>query len=634
MPEVKEFQAETKQLLNLIINSIYTHKDIFLRELISNASDALDKIRFLSLKDPGVLQNDTELQIRIEIDKDNNTLIVEDNGIGMSYEEVIENLGTIAKSGTKNFLEQLKQAQMGDSPTADKENTIINLIGQFGVGFYSVFMVAKKVIVETKKWDQDKGVRWESDGIGTYSIEECEKANRGTKITLILKDDLDEDENYLDQYKIQELVKKHSNYIKYPIKMKWEEEVEAGKKKITDKILNSMVPLWNKNKEEISQNEYNEFYKEHFYDWNDPFDVIHFKAEGTTVEFTALLYIPSKLPFTFFSKDYKRGLNLYSKNVFIMENCEEVLPDYLGFVKGLVDSPDFSLNISREILQKNKQLKVIRKNIERKILDALKSKLENEREKYVEFWKEFGKVIKAGLYQNILEKEKVQDLLLFESSTSDKNMVTLKEYISKMKEDQGNYIYYAVGESKDIIENLPQMETFKEKGYEVLYLTDEIDEFLIKLMHDYEGKEFKSISSSNVKIDEKFKEKEEENKDLLQKIKEYLKDKVKDVRLTDKLKESPACIVSANEAISLNMEKTLKNLEQLPFEAEKILELNPDHQVFKILTDIYHKDPHSEEIKDYAELLYNQSLLLEGLEIEDKTTFAKLITKLMIKSKK
>jgi molecular chaperone HtpG len=395
-----------------------------------------------------------------------------------------------------------------------------------------------------------------------------------------------------------------------------------------------MVPLWNKNKEEISQNEYNEFYKEHFYDWNDPFDVIHFKAEGTTVEFTALLYIPSKLPFTFFSKDYKKGLNLYSKNVFIMENCEEVLPDYLGFVKGLVDSPDFSLNISREILQKNKQLKVIRKNIERKILDALKSKLENEREKYVEFWKEFGKVIKAGLYQNIQEKEKVQDLLLFESSTSDKNMVTLKEYISKMKEDQGNYIYYAVGESKDIIENLPQMETFKEKGYEVLYLTDEIDEFLIKLMHDYEGKEFKSISSSNVKIDEKFKEKEEENKDLLKKIKEYLKDKVKDVRLTDKLKESPACIVSANEAISLNMEKTLKNLEQLPFEAEKILELNPDHQVFKILTDIYHKDPNSEEIKDYAELLYNQSLLLEGLEIEDKTTFAKLITKLMIKSKK
>jgi len=623
MPEVKEFQTETKQLLNLIINSIYSHKDVFLRELISNASDALDKMRFLSLKDPNVLQNDTELQINIETDIDNGALIIEDNGIGMSYEEVIENLGTIAKSGTQNFLQQLQQAQ--------SENTIINLIGQFGVGFYSVFMVAKKVIVETKKWDQDKGVRWESDGIGTYSIEECEKPNRGTKITLILKDDLDEDENYLDQDKIQELVKRHSNYIKYPIKMKWEEEVEAGKKKVTNKILNSMVPLWNKSKEEISQKEYNEFYKEHFYDWNDPFDVIHFKAEGTAVQFTALLYIPSKLPFTFFSKDYKRGLNLYSKNVFIMENCEEVLPDYLGFIKGLVDSPDFSLNISREILQKSKQLKIIRKNIERKVLDALKSKLENEREKYVEFWNEFGRVIKAGLYQNIQEKEKVQGLLLFDSSESDKNMVTLKEYISKIKASQGNYIYYAVGESKDIIENLPQMESFKEKGYEVLYLTDEIDEFLIKLMHDYEGKEFKSISSSNVKIDEKFKEKEEENKDLLQKMKEYLKDKVKDVRLTDKLKESPACIVSANEAISLNMEKTLKNLEQLPFEAEKILELNPDHQVFKILTDIYQKDPNSEEIKNYAELLYNQSLLLEGLEIEDKTKLAKLITKLMIK---
>jgi len=626
MPEVKEFQAETKELLNLMVNSIYTHKDIFLRELISNASDALDKIRFLSLTDPTILQNDSELQIRIEIDKDNRTLIVQDNGIGMSYEEVVENLGTIAKSGTKNFLKQLKEAE--------SENTVINLIGQFGVGFYSVFMVSDRVTVETKKWNEEKAVKWESDGSGTYSIQKCEKGKRGTKIILKLKETLEEDENYLDQYKIQELVKKYSNYVKYPIKMKWEEEVEKGKIKVTDKILNSMVPLWNKGKEEITQKEYNEFYKENFYDWNDPFDIIHFKAEGTTIQFTALLYIPSRMPLTFFSKDYKKGLNLYSKNVFIMENCEELLPDYFGFVKGLVDSPDFSLNISREILQKNNQLKIIRKNIERKIIDALKSRLEKEKEKYEEFWKEFGKVIKAGLYQNIQDKEKIQDLLLFESSLSEEHMTTLKEYISRMKENQERYIFYAVGENRKAIENLPQMESFKEKGYEVLYLTDEIDEFLIKLLHDYQGKEFKPISSSEIKIDDTLKEKEEESKDLLIKIKEHLKDKVKDVRLTDKLKDSPVCIVSANEAVSLNMEKTLKNLEQLPFEAEKILELNPNHQIFKILQEIYTKDPDSEELREYSEVLYNQSLLLEGLEIEDKSELAKQITNLMLKANK
>lgn len=626
MPEVKEFQAETKELLNLMVNSIYTHKDIFLRELISNASDALDKIRFLSLKDPTILQNDSELQIRIEIDKDNRTLIVQDNGVGMSYEEVVENLGTIAKSGTKNFLKQLKEAE--------SENAVINLIGQFGVGFYSVFMVSDKVTVETKKWNEEKAVKWESDGSGTYSIQKCEKGKRGTKIILKLKETLEEDENYLDQYKIQELVKKYSNYVKYPIKMKWEEEVEKGKIKVTDKILNSMVPLWNKGKEEITQKEYNEFYKENFYDWNDPFDIIHFKAEGTTVQFTALLYIPSRMPLTFFSKDYKKGLNLYSKNVFIMENCEELLPDYFGFVKGLVDSPDFSLNISREILQKNNQLKIIRKNIERKIIDALKSRLEKEKEKYEEFWKEFGKVIKAGLYQNIQDKEKIQDLLLFESSLSEEPMTTLKEYLSRMNENQEKYIFYAVGGNRKAIENLPQMESFKEKGYEVLYLTDEIDEFLIKLLHDYQGKEFKPISSSEIKIDDTLKEKEEESKDLLIKIKEHLKDKVKDVRLTDKLKDSPVCIVSANEAVSLNMEKTLKNLEQLPFEAEKILELNPNHQIFKILQEIYNKDPDSEELREYSEILYNQSLLLEGLEIEDKSELAKQITNLMLKANK
>lgn len=623
MSEVKEFQAETKQLLNLMINSIYTHRDIFLRELVSNASDALDKMRFISLKDPSVLGEDRELEIRIDIDKDNNCLIIEDNGIGMSYEEVIENLGTIAKSGTKAFLDKLEEAKT--------ENAIISLIGQFGVGFYSSFMVSDKVTVETRRWDKEKGVRWESDGSGTYTIEEIDKKERGTRVILFLKKDLEEEENYLDQYKIQNLIKKYSNYIKYPIKIKWEEETEEGIIKITDKTLNSMVPLWVKNKEEITEEEYKQFYRENFYDWNDPLEVIHFKAEGTSIQFTALLYIPSKVPFAFYSKEYKKGLKLYSKNVFIMDNCEGLLPDYFSFVRGLIDSPDFSLNISREILQKNKQLEIIKKNIEKKIIDALKSILEKEPQKYLEFWKEFGPILKAGLYQNIHEKSKIQDLLLFECSSS-QDKITLKEYVNRMKADQGNYILYAVGKDKKTIDNLPQMEVYKDKDYEVLYLTDEIDEFLIKLMHDYEGKEFKSISSSDIKLDDDFQSKEEESKNLLDKIKEHLGEKVKEVRLTDKLKESPACIVSADEIISLNMEKTLKNLEQIPFRAEKILELNPNHEIFKVMEKIFQENPESEELKEYAELLYDQSLLIEGLEIEDIDRFIKLINKLMIKA--
>ncbi|HOB16394.1 MAG TPA: molecular chaperone HtpG [Defluviitoga sp.] len=625
MSEVKEFQAETKQLLNLMINSIYTHRDIFLREVISNASDALDKMRLISLKDPTVLGEDKELEIRIDVDEVNNRLIIEDNGVGMSYDEVIENLGTIAKSGTKAFLEKLEEAET--------ENAVISLIGQFGVGFYSTFMVSEKVTVETRKWNEEKGVRWESDGSGTYTIEEYDKKDRGTRVILKLKKDLDENENYLDQYKIQALVKKYSNYIKYPIKMKWEEETEEGIIKITDKILNSMVPLWSKNKEEITIQEYYQFYKDNFYDWNDPFEVIHFKAEGTSIQFTALLYIPSKIPFVFYTKEYKKGLKLYSRNVFIMDNCEELVPDYFSFVRGLVDSPDFSLNISREILQKSKQLEIIKKNIEKKIIDALKSKLENERQKYQEFWKEFGPVMKAGLYQNIHEKSKIQDLLLFESSVS-QDMITLKEYVQRMKAEQGNYILYAVGKDRKTIESLPQMEAFREKDFEILYLTDEIDEFLIKLLHDYEGKEFKSISSSDVKLDKNFKKKEKESKNLLNKIKEHLNDKVKEVRLTDKLKEFPACIVSADEVISLNMEKTLKNFEQIPFKTEKILELNPNHEIFHILENIYQNNPESEELKEYAELLYNQSLLIEGLEIEEIDKFVKLINKLMIEAKK
>ncbi|MDK2946452.1 molecular chaperone HtpG [Geotoga petraea] len=622
MPEKKQFQTETKQLLNLMINSIYTHKEIFLRELISNASDAIDKMKFESLKDPEILENDTVFKIFIDADEKNKKIIIEDNGIGMSYDDVVENLGTIAKSGTKAFMEQLKNEK------SDQET--LEMIGQFGVGFYSAFMVADKVTVETKKWNEDNGVKWESDGSGEYEIEYIEKKNRGTKITLHLRKDLEDEDNFAKKEKLEELVRKYSNYIRYPIKMEVTETDEDGKEQKEIKTINSMESLWRKNKDDIAEEEYSEFYKETYHDWTDPFDVIHFKAEGSTVEFTSLLFIPARAPFDYYTKEYKRGLSLYSKNVFIMDKYEELIPSYFSFVKGLVDSPDFTLNISREILQHSKNIKVMKKNIEKKIHQALKSKINNDREKYQEFWNEFGRGMKAGLYENVDKKDKVMDLLLFETSNSEKP-ITLDEYIENMKKDQEAYIYYAVGESRDSIDNLPQMEAVKEKGFDVLYLTDHIDEFLIQMLHDYKGKQFKSISSSDLKLKdtEEKKKEEEENKDLLGKIKELLSGKVKEVRLTDKLKKSPVCIVSAHEGMSINMEKVLKELDQMPFNAEKILELNPDHQVFKKVKNIYDENPESDLLKDYADILYNQALLMEGMKIENPSDFVEKINKLM-----
>jgi molecular chaperone HtpG len=405
---------------------------------------------------------------------------------------------------------------------------------------------------------------------------------------------------------------------------------EDGKEQKEIKTINSMESLWRKNKDDIAEEEYSEFYKETYHDWTDPFDVIHFKAEGSTVEFTSLLFIPARAPFDYYTKEYKRGLSLYSKNVFIMDKYEELIPSYFSFVKGLVDSPDFTLNISREILQHSKNIKVMKKNIEKKIHQALKSKINNDREKYQEFWNEFGRGMKAGLYENVDKKDKVMDLLLFETSNSEKP-ITLDEYIENMKKDQEAYIYYAVGESRDSIDNLPQMEAVKEKGFDVLYLTDHIDEFLIQMLHDYKGKQFKSISSSDLKLKdtEEKKKEEEENKDLLGKIKELLSGKVKEVRLTDKLKKSPVCIVSAHEGMSINMEKVLKELDQMPFNAEKILELNPDHQVFKKVKSIYDENPESDLLKDYADILYNQALLMEGMKIENPSDFVEKINKLM-----
>ncbi|MGM0641460.1 MAG: molecular chaperone HtpG [Thermotogota bacterium] len=622
MAEQKQFQTETKQLLNLMINSIYTHKEIFLRELISNASDAIDKMKFESLKDPEILGNETVFKIFIDVDEKNKKIIIEDNGIGMSYEDVVENLGTIAKSGTKAFIDQMK------SEKSDQET--LEMIGQFGVGFYSAFMVSDKVTVETKKWNKENGVKWESDGSGTYEIDTIDKEKRGTKITLHLREDLTDEDNFAKRELLQNLVKKYSNYIRYPIKMEVTETDEEGKEKTELKTLNSMESLWRKNKDEIKQEEYNEFYKETYHDWNDPLDVIHFKAEGSTVEFTSLLFIPSRAPFDYYTKEYKRGLSLYSKNVFVMDKYEDLIPSYFSFVKGLVDSPDFTLNISREILQHSKNIQVMKKNIEKKIHQTLKSKMKNEREKYQEFWKEFGRGIKAGLYENIDKKDKVMDLLLFETSKSEKP-VSLDEYIENMTEDQEEHIYYAVGESRDSIESLPQMEAVKEKNYEVLYLTDHIDEFLIQMLQEYKGKEFKSISSTDLKLkDREEKEKqEEENKDLLSKIKELLSGKVKEVKLTDRLKKSPVCIVSAHEGMSINMEKVLKDLDQMPFNAEKILELNPDHPVFQKVKSVYDESPDSEILKDYADILYNQALLMEGMKIENPSEFVEKINKLM-----
>jgi molecular chaperone HtpG len=608
MSERKQFQTETKQLLNLMVNSIYTHKEIFLRELISNASDAIDKMKFESLKDPEILDNDTVFKIFIDADEDNKKIIIEDNGIGMSYNDVIDNLGTIAKSGTKAFIEQLK--------TEKSDQETLEMIGQFGVGFYSAFMVA--------------GVKWESDGSGTYEIEEIEKEKRGTKITLHLRKDLEDEYNFAQKEKLKDLVKKYSNYIRYPIKMELTETDEEGKEKTEIKTINSMESLWRKNKDDIKKEEYNEFYKENYHDWTDPFDIIHFKAEGSTVQFTSLLFIPSRAPFDYYTKEYKKGLSLYSKNVFILDKYEDLIPSYYSFVKGLVDSPDFTLNISREILQHSKNIQVMKKNIEKKIHQALKEKMKNKREKYQEFWNEFGRGIKAGLYENIDKKDKVMDLLLFETSKSEKPK-TLDEYIENMKEDQEAYIYYAVGESRSSIESLPQMEAVKDKDYEVLYLTDHIDEFLIQMLHDYKGKQFKSISSSDLKLkdSEEKKKEEEENKDLLGKIKQLLSGKVKEVRLTDKLKKSPVCIVSAHEGMSINMEKVLKELDQMPFNAEKILELNPDHPVFKKVKNIYDENPESEQLKDYADILYNQALLMEGIKIENPSEFVEKVNKLM-----
>ena len=603
--EEKIFKAETKELLNLMIHSIYTNKEIFLRELISNANDAIDKLKFQSLTNNELLKGDDKFKIEISVDKDNGTLTIKDNGIGMTYDEVDENIGTIAKSGSKVFKEQLEAAKKAD----------IDIIGQFGVGFYSAFIVADKVTLETRSPYSENGVRWVSSGDGNYEIEEISKENRGTEITLHLKDG-EEYSEFLEEWKIKELVKKYSNYIRYEIYFK-------------DEVINSTKPIWKRDKKELKDEDYNEFYKATFHDWNDPLFHINLKVQGN-IEYNALLFIPKKLPFDYYTKNFKRGLQLYTKNVFIMEKCEDLIPEYFNFISGLVDCDSLSLNISREILQQNSELQAISKNLEKKIISELEKVLKNDREKYIEFWKEFGRCIKGGVQDMFgMNKEKLQDLLIFISSHDDK-YTTLKEYVDRMGESKE--ILYVPAESIDAVKALPKMEKLKEQGREVLILTDKIDEFTLMAMRDYSGKEFKSINSSDFKLsDDKEKEEEvkkiaDENKTLIEKAKEFLKDKVNEVELSNNIGNSASSLL-AKGGLSLEMEKTLSemtNNNDAP-KAEKILAINPEHVLFDKLkaaegTDNFNK---------LVDVLYNQALLLEGFSIENPVEFIKNLNDLL-----
>lgn len=634
--KMKQFKAESKRLLDLMINSIYTHKEIFLRELISNASDAIDKLYYHALSDGNTGLNRDDFSIELAIDKENRTLTITDNGCGMTKEELENNLGVIAKSGSLAFKQENEA----------KED--IDIIGQFGVGFYSAFMVAANVKVYSRAYGADEAYVWESNGAEGYTVEPCEKASNGTQIVLTIKEDT-EDEKYsefLESYRVQELVRKYSDYIRYPIRMEVEksrmkeqpEGEEADEEKAPEyetytevETLNSMVPIWRKNKNELTDEDYNSFYKEKFFDYSDPLKVIHTYTEGAAT-YHALLFIPAKAPYNYYTRDYEKGLKLYASGVLIMDSCKDLLPDHFSFVKGLVDSEDLSLNISREMLQHDRQLKVIASRLEKKIKSELLSMLKNDREKYEEFFKNFGLQLKYGVYNGFgANKELIQDLLLFYSS-SEQKLVTLEEYVSRMKEDQ-KYIYYAGGESREQIERLPQTELVKDKGYEILYLTDDVDEFALQMMHDYSEKEFKSVSASDLDLDteeekKEFEKQTEENKDLLTFMKDALDGKVKAVVLSKRLKSHPVCL--SNEGmLSIEMEKVLNAMpNDQKVKAERVLEVNASHPIFEKLAKLYAED--QEKLKTYAQLLYTQAELIEGMPVEDPVAFSNAVCELMV----
>lgn len=624
--ETKQFKAESKRLLDLMINSIYTHKEIFLRELISNASDAIDKIYYKTLTDDSLKFERYDYYIKVISDKENRILKIADTGIGMTKEELENNLGVIAKSGSLQF---------------KKENEVkegYDIIGQFGVGFYSAFLVSDDVTVISKAFGEDKAYKWNSKGAEGYTIEPCEKESYGTEIILKIKDNTEEEnyDEFLDEYTLKSIIKKYSDFIRYPIKMDLtktkpkEDNKEEFEEYKEEETINSMVPIWRKNKNELKAEDYENFYAENHYGFDKPIKYIHTSVDGV-VSYNSILFIPETTPYDFYTKEYEKGLELYSNGVLIMNKCGDLLPDYFGFVKGIVDSEDLSLNISREILQHDRQLKLIAKNIKTKIKNELESLLKKEREKYEKFYESFGRQLKYGVYSDFgSNKDVLQDLLMFYSS-KEKKMVTLDEYVSRMPEDQ-KYIYYAVGESNERIEKLPQIEGVLDKGYEVLYFTDDIDEFAIKMLMNYKEKEFKSVSSGDLGIEGEEKEntsssEDKENKELFESMKDILSGKVKDVRASKRLKNHPVCLANEGE-LSIEMEKVLNampNNENI--KADKVLEININHDVFKSLKEAYEGD--KDKLKLYTDLLYNQALLIEGLTINDPVEFTNNICKIM-----
>ena len=638
----KQFKAESKRLLDMMINSIYTHKEIFLRELISNASDAIDKLYFRSLTDDSVKLKKKDFFIRLAADKENRTLTVRDNGIGMTKEELEKNLGTIAKSGSLDF--------KNENETGGK----VDVIGQFGVGFYSAFMVASRVTVRSRAFGAQEAWQWESTGAEGYTIEPCDKEDVGTEVILVVKENEGEEhyDEFLDDWRLAGIVKKYSDYIRYPIKMLREksraiegtDKDEEGHYKAPeyetyteDETLNSMVPIWKRDKKKVKDEEYAQFYKDKFGDYSDPARVIQSKTEGTAT-FNALLFIPSRTPYNYYTKEYEKGLQLYSSGVLIMEKCADLLPDYFSFVKGLVDSEDLSLNISREMLQHDSQLKLIKTTLERKIKNELASWLKNDREKYEEFFKNFGLQLKMGCYASYgMNKELLQDLLLFHSAKENK-LVTLREYYEAMPEDQ-KYIYYAAGESTDRLAKLPAAERVLDKGFDILYLTDDVDEFMLQMLRSYgdkeKEKEFRNISADDLGIEtdaekEEVKAKNEENKELFEAMKDDLDGKVTEVRLSQRLKSHPVCL-SSSGPLSIEMEKVLNSMpaQQEKVKSEKVLELNGEHEVFAALKRLFEAGD-KEKLAAYSEILYDQALLIEGLALEDPVAYANNVCKLMV----
>jgi len=625
--EKLEFKAEVKELLNLMIHSLYTNKEIFLRELLSNASDAIDKARYESLTNSDILEGEEEWKIKIIPDKTSGTLIIRDNGSGMTKEEIVEELGTIAHSGTKEFLKALKEKDIRDNP---------ELIGQFGVGFYSSFMVSDKVTVLSRKaGSKDKiGIKWESAADGTFTIEEIEKEKKGTDVILHLKED---DKKFLETWEIRHIVRKYSDYIEHAIVMDIEktDEKDVNKKTIEEETLNSRKAIWLKNKSEITEEEYNEFYKHVSRDYTDPMKVIHYKAEGSS-EFSALVYIPSKKPFDILYKDYKYGLTLYVKRVQIMEHCEELIPPYLRFIKGIVDSSDLPLNISREILQNNRQVDLIKSNVTKKILDTLSDMKKNDYEKYLQFHKEFGRILKEGIHYDFSRKETLADLLLFHSNkTGYDSFTTLEKYVEQMKEGQEE-IYYITGADFNELVKSPYLEGFKEKDYEVLIMLDEIDDIIMTNLYDYKGKKVKSVIKGDIKLD-KTEESEQTKKKyekLIDLMKEKLKDDVKDVRLSGRLKDSLCCLVAEEGDLDPQMEKIMKAMGQTIPGAKRILEINPSHPVIEAMNKIFEKNKQNEILAEYTSIIYDEALLLEGSKPKDPVTFAKNVTKLMVEAVK